>query len=483
MKKRWVVGLEEVFILFLILLSFIEFFGLLPADMDFLKKITSWTILGVLLYHASITKIFFGDKHDIVDLGLIGAFFLMLLKDLVLVASSLVHEGGLYSEFYKIVFQNSWLIERSGFVLGTLLVLGISVYLTYNLHVRKPSILHVLHDAGLPKTFRKRVERFLLVFLVLNAFFILIFNLIMEWLAIIVDYTLVLITALVFFFVFAKKHSRKHDFTWLIFHIGNHAEKFYKKFMQLFHNKKRIYLGFSGILVLHLLTDVSVYLVPYIFSFQEVIYFGGLPGLPLLSLLKQETAELILFEMLPIVLIYLFNLIAILLLMFSPAYLWWKVYKKKGFKISHTELSIFFSSVLVLILAPVFAIKTIQTNGLIGVTILSQAMQNLTEPLIIVLLSIFLFLTIFAMSYSHKIKEGLLILMLVGILGFFSFYIYQYFKSNYLYYISSIGYLWKGGYYYLSANFALFFVIISLAYLGGWLIFLKEVKKEYKYIR
>jgi len=72
MEKRGVEQrIEEIILLFIILLNIMDFLEILPGDLDYAKKIISWSALGYLLYKASLTRIFFNNKHKFVDFALI----------------------------------------------------------------------------------------------------------------------------------------------------------------------------------------------------------------------------------------------------------------------------------------------------------------------------------------------------------------------------------------------------------------------------
>ena len=49
MKKAVMHRIEEVILVLIILLQILDFFEILPADLDYAKKIISWTALGYLL--------------------------------------------------------------------------------------------------------------------------------------------------------------------------------------------------------------------------------------------------------------------------------------------------------------------------------------------------------------------------------------------------------------------------------------------------
>ena len=56
------VRFAEVVLVILILLNILDFFRFLPEDLDFVKKIVSWTILAVLFYKIGFVWIFLGKN-------------------------------------------------------------------------------------------------------------------------------------------------------------------------------------------------------------------------------------------------------------------------------------------------------------------------------------------------------------------------------------------------------------------------------------
>lgn len=472
--------IEEFFILFIIVLSFIEFLGLLPHGLDFIKKIISWTIIGFLLYEVSLTKVFFGEKHKLVDIWLVIAYFLMMLKDIVFVSASMMHHESAFMLFHKFIAHYGWEIEHFGLVVGSGFIFIISIFLMQTLHVRKPSIMHVLHDYGMPHGFWKKFERFAIIYLVLNAFFILVVNLMVEWLSIIVDSSIVVFAVLFFFYVFIKKHKHRFNIDNFLVRIGNGAEEFYAKFISLFHSPRKIYLGFSGLLVLHLLTDLAVFVLPTIFTFQEVIYTGEIVSLPALFLATVKGKAL--FDVISVLIIFIFNIVGLISLMVAPAYIWWRVYHKKGFKVSHTELALFFGGITALLMAPLFTLSEISGSGLLGVQIMLRPLEGtvLIDSALFILGAIILSVVII---HSNRIKKWAVIEALLFIGAFFTYYIYHYFMSTLIYYTEGMRLLWQNSYLYLAIYFGLLLLILSFAYICGWIIFLSEVVKEYKVIR
>ena len=88
-KKRIMHRLEEVILILIIILNVLDFFEILPADIDFAKKIISWTALGYILYKASLTKIFFNNQKMSIDILLIMSYFMLIFKNIIIFSSGI----------------------------------------------------------------------------------------------------------------------------------------------------------------------------------------------------------------------------------------------------------------------------------------------------------------------------------------------------------------------------------------------------------
>ena len=97
----------------------------------------------------------------------------------------------------------------------------------------------------------------------------------MEWLAIAIDAPLLVIALFIYLFFVIKHHKGFHAES-MIFKLGNVGERFYEKFISLFHSKRGLFLGIAGMLVLHLLTDVGNFVIPYTFFSHDPLYFEQL---------------------------------------------------------------------------------------------------------------------------------------------------------------------------------------------------------------
>mgnify|MGYP001007668141 CR=1 FL=1 len=76
-------GVEEGILFAITILNFLDAFEIIGSDLDYVKKIISWTALGILVYKTSPSKLFVGFQRKTMDLLLIAAYFLMILKNYI----------------------------------------------------------------------------------------------------------------------------------------------------------------------------------------------------------------------------------------------------------------------------------------------------------------------------------------------------------------------------------------------------------------
>ena len=485
--------IEMFFLVTIILLQITDFLEILPGDLDYVKKIISWVLLGYLFVKVSISTILFGHKKIRFDVGIVLVYFLFIFKDMTRYAQVAIEEAFLLKKLYFFLITYSVLIEKYSFYLGGLLLLFIALYMALKFEIRKPSFMSFLHETGKPpKEKGKFLIRFISMYLVLVAFFILIFNLATEWLAIALDAPLTMTTILVYFFIIVRHHDKfnpKH----FIYKMGHVGEKFYEKFIEMFHYQKSLYLGIMGLLALHLLTDIGNFIIPYLIGLKDVLYFGhlGTGHTPLIHLLIDDISYIGGIDIIALVLTYLFNIVAMLFLLILPTFIWYRFFKKRLLHVSGILLASVFSSLLCFVLMPAFYINKIGVRGLVGVDIITQSIlkstslinlliaDRLTSILVVAILCLILGLVIYLLDFNKKIwKDTFIVIVLAGLL-FFGFYIFYWFMSSYQYYINAIIFLFESKEFFITFYFVLFAMISVLFYIGGYLFFVYEVFKRH----
>ena len=381
----------EIVLVILLVLQILDFFKLLPGDLDFLKKIVSIVILVLLFYKVGFSWLMHGVRMPWwSDMLVLISYLGFVTKDLIAVAEGA--EATLFSGVIDNLLFNAGTIELWGFYIGGVGLILASIYfatqkshtnsLLGNLHVNKMTYL----------------LRFFVIFLLLNAFFILVFDLFLEWLGIAVD-SIVVVAILLGYLVFFVRRHKLYDTDTLIYKLGSTAENVEEKFLTFFHDKKRIYLGLTGLMVLHLLTDIGVFIFPYLFNQTESFYLLGQQ-----SLYTQLALDMTLANPYIVSIAYLLNVVALVSLMILPAFLWYEVYKNKIKRIPKWFTGVLFGSILTFLLSSIWIFVPIQQAGLVGTNIL---IKSVVTPILswVVVASIILGIVIFFVSFMPALKR------------------------------------------------------------------------------
>ena len=200
--------LEELFLLLIVVLQVTDFLEILPEDLDFAKKLLSWIILGYLFYKASITHVLFGNRKSGIDTVILVAYFLFIVKNLAAIAHLGVEHAQFFHGFFEWIVSNTVVLEKYAFIAAGGILIALSLFLAGTLDIREKSFMAIIHESGVPsKSIGTILHRFVSIFLVLVAFFVLLFNLATEWLAIAVDAPLAMFGILFYFFIIIRYHK------------------------------------------------------------------------------------------------------------------------------------------------------------------------------------------------------------------------------------------------------------------------------------
>ena len=413
--------------------------------------------------------------------------------------------GAILSAFSEHIMR--WLAETPNLsiffmLVGFGLLLIISIIATVKYDIRKPSIMAIIHEEGDPD-FRplQLILRFVSIFIILMAFYIIVFNLFMEWLAFAIDAPIIIVGILFYVYLIVRQR-KKFDPESLLFKIGNFGESFYEPFLKLFYTRKGLFLALTGLLLLHLLSDIGNFIIPHITGLHDALYFSNLnpeTHVPLFfnwgggeSLIMKDLAQANgILQIISLFWVYIFNVLGILCVMTLPAYIWYKVYISKGFNVAPLSLGIFFCAISVTFLAPLFEVAPISQSvisdeiSLTGADIKTQTFPYLLPqltPTVIMLLSMGVFLVTFLLAYNHAIKSRLTFMALAVIDFFLGYYIYI-FASDYLkVYTELITMTLQQGVYISAMISSLFAIIVLGFYSFAYLLFIFESAREYETI-
>jgi hypothetical protein len=139
--------------------------------------------------------------------------------------------------------------------------------------------------------------------------------------------------------------------------------------------------------------------------------------------------------------------------------------------------------VAVFLLMPSFRISSINKPILVGVDIQTYSILESGKALLLpFIISLVIGIAAFILSFSHWLKEKMLILGILIIDGFFGYYIYFYFKDISRYYLGSISTLILSPDFFIGLFLAMFYLVNIFLYVVGYIIFLSETKKEFRYV-
>lgn len=392
--------------------------------------------------------------------------------------------------WFNFIIDNSQFLIESTITIGLLMLFMIAIYSVLQFEIKEPSTLSVLKKLC-PNC--SKFGEILLTFFLFNAFFVIIFNLMMEWLAIAIDAPL-LVVALLFYLLVWIKHHKKFSTNSFVYKLGNLGEGFYTRFIELLRTREGILLGVSGMLVLHLLTDIGIFLIPYAIGIHDSLYFRqfshnhdvifnilGIFGFESSSIFMQDILGRDMIETISIFTIYLLNLLTIFMLLIIPTILWYIKVKKVDLILSKYMNPLFISSAACFILSPAFSIKRIGDNAsnIVGVDILTTSITTTVKlPFIwIPIIACFLFFAILLLERNSKLKTIITEFSILIVLLFFGYYITLYFFDIIIHYANFIIESLKN----INIATGIYFIFIifttSVFYIGGFIAYIYELFK------
>ncbi len=485
-KGRYNLYIEEMLLLYMLWSDISGFFGVIPADFEYVDKLIAWVVIALLLYRLSLTRILFGHKNPREDILLVVAFFLLVLKNNFTIIKELVSESVLLTPFFKFMLQNSIIIEKTAFYIGGLLLILLSVYTAKRLSIKKPSIMHLIHEEGMPpQSYTKQLVRFTTVFLVLISFFIIIFNLIIEWVGYLHDDSITILS-IILGIVIINKHSKKlSDYT-IFKKIDGFSEKFLQKIFEFLKTRRHIFVATSGILVLHLLTDFIVFIMPLFLGKTFVSYFGSLEANhpTIFKLAATDITQAAFIDKINLLYLYAMELVAILFLMLFPLYIWYLYYSGKGMRINDKVIALFFTSLMVFLLAPIFKLSNISKGYVLGVDIRLSPISfaAIVDIQYIVMASLLIFfITFLLIHYSEFFKKMFIYFIFLPLAFFMIRYVYFFLKDLAIFYLRSINKFLIGKDFFFLLYFFLFLIITLLFYICGTFYFLLEAERKLGY--
>ncbi len=454
-----------------------DFFRIIPPALELVEKTIAIFAISYLFYHASLSKILLGHKRKVFDFWIVTSFLFLSIKSFIgfLIAAS--EEQSIISWFFELVVSNAHLIEKAGFHIGVFLLFIISMVMTGE-KVRRPSFLYIIHEEKRPNSIPKKIIHLLIIYLALIAFYTLVFTFSIEWLGTTVDAP-VLVLVLLFFLTLISKHRARINHKLLV-SINEASEHFYEQIILMFQKKSRILIAIVGILVLHIVVEVGHFIIPYTTGLAVPWYFPMLgPGHEPLAarMLADFALATSKIQQFFIMLVYIINVLAALMLFLTPAYIWYYLYKDKKIYPGHLTW-LFFGALTVFMIAPVFKMKPLASVLLLGTDIMTQQIP-FVENVFYAVFAGLIISAIFFVLYKLYPKRTSKVAFFAALL-YFAFYLMHFFIDLWNYYTRSTILLFENLQIVLGMHFFIFFILTILFYIGSYTILIYEVLAKQK---
>lgn len=395
--------IEEVILTIIILLNLFDGFNLLSSEGDYIKKIISWTALGILFYKLDLNTIFSGNSNKRINILLIIGFFSLTIKNVVSYAISTKNiTSNFLKPLFTVIIDNAAKIEITGIYVGLIFILFASIYFAVLQNIKTPSILCFLKKNNFDSKnifFKNKLIKIILFFSVSMLFFVSIFNLIMEWLAISIDAPLVIIGVFTYF-LFVIKHKEKFKTNSFLFKFGNFGNKFYLQVINNLKVKEKSILILGGVLSLHLITDLLIFIWSYIFNVNNKLYLINSSSI-FMNLINNILMENVFTKIFTIG-IYFLNIVGIIFLLLMPFYIWLLLFYNREIKLNLTFKKLFFSSLITFIMFPIFKFTRIINSNFAGINIETNLIlfDNFYIKIFVLTILIILF-----NIYSRKLEQ------------------------------------------------------------------------------
>ncbi len=446
----------------LIIFSIFESFHLLSIEMSFILKLISVMLFCYLFYKLSTSYLIFGSKYKPMDIFILIGYLSLSIKNIIdLVPKNFEQFStiSLFQDLFKFILEYSNKIQYSGMIIGTIIILLASAYFCF-VKIGKNSLMHLIKEY-------KRLRgadifiRFIVSFIVLLTFYIIVFNLAIEWLVLIIHGPLLII--IIFTYMLLSLNRKRFQPNNFFRKVHESLEKVYEKIIRMFHTK-RILLAVSFFLVLHLLSDFFFFIIPYLTGHFSTNYLASTQQTTYTPIITLFLKDLTISNPISVTLIYLFNLIAISVVLLTPFYLWMKIFRNKKSNFPKWCLPLSYSSLFVLLAMPLFRISRLEKTYA-GVDIITQRIHNFNLANIICVLALIILITIYLLNQNNTFYKIANLGLTIFILIFIFIYVYNYFISISSYYLLGIANFKD---IFIRIIFFIFFVINILFYFIGF---------------
>ena len=374
--KEFEIGIIELCLGLLMIIGLIGYFWNVPGDLEWLDHTISFTIFTILFYRLSVSFILFGKRNKRIDALIIISYSLFFLKDILLYTEELANKLVILNFIkpaYYFLIQNKSLIDFFPFFLASIGIIWTALYSAYNIEIVRPSMINAIVPVELLNTgIKAKIKKFAIIFVLLLSFYYFVYNLVLEWLEFTFDDPVVFV-GIIYFLYKVQRHREMFHKDNFILKIGDFSETLYRRFIALFHYRKTLFIGISGLIVLHILSDLGIYLASYTTWLNNIyIEYLGEGHTKIITLLAKDLS----LNLPPLIkagifAIYAFNIVAIFALLTLPLFLWYNLFRQREFNINRVLLALILTSLFIYAIYPTFMVRHLASEKLVGVDIVT----------------------------------------------------------------------------------------------------------------
>ena len=354
----------------LVLLSMLAFLTLLPPQGEFLLRTLSIVFMCFVIYRVGLTRVMFGTEKRVLDLCIILSCLFLSAGPVLdfLVAPG---EGGIVGTVLS-ALANS-IDYATIYAVGTIFLGLLAVVLATSIEVDSPSVMSMLGEKGRPKHLDGYAIRTLVSFVLLVAFYIVVFDITLQWWSVITDTISILVIVISLAVAMMRGSTARLSFDRFLLYIESIDHKYYTKLVKLFHAPGTVLFGVAALLVFYPLSDLGVYLVPYVTNIPNITFqaLGSVGHTPLVvfayGIFVAKGTVMGVFASAA----YVLNALAMIMALLLPALFWYRMFMKKTLTLSPLASAAFVAGVVCFLIAPGFSIGRLSENGgqMVGVDI------------------------------------------------------------------------------------------------------------------
>ncbi len=501
-KKYWGI----FFKILLLVIGFISFFDLMPQAYGIYDDILTAYVLMVFWLDLNISRLMFGSKNKILDKFIVGTFYILIINTFVQwfsiidIADPIIINTYAFIAKYTPVWlanaiKSSFLFVHSpanfelfsfissyvGFSLLGLIIIYAAfkvkfgekslVYCLSRLFIKKETWDKMHFESNKNKFFFFIIKLFLVAVTMLGIYQYL-FLLITQWFLITLGKTL-----LIFAILYAVKDIQGSKIKTLN-KIGQFDDVFLGWVTDFLTDIRKFYLGFGILLILHYMSDISTFFVPFFTGLEVNQFFLSLMGKEsyrsLLSLINTD----LIFGIVETWWVYILSTIGVLVLIITPMIVLFftilsvnlrRILENKRVQII---LNLFIVSIICFLFAPWVKQLVIKQAGIQGVNFVTQLISGNAlfsiPALFLYSMGLLALLTLLSLIFrKDSFAKYVFIIGYLLSLFYFGEYIWNYFQSSIVYHTNIIFY---SGEMFLSIIFSLLLIMEFLFYIGGFVL-------------